>query len=478
MHKRISGIFISLILFFSFNSNVIAKNTNLHFSIRASSFTSGARTFTGKDVAKLFEAYNAGENYSVYGIQRALFFKDDYGNMYVAAINEKANTLIISKINIDNMINLDAALKRGFDSEIIARLQNEDPAFALVFQPTANLSRSKSYAGFAEEVIERDFPALEQLYDEYGKDPVQTTVKNVDESDSRLANHQLETDNSQARRSHKNSHEIKENQNEKHEDYSNLALQRESRLRRNKPESLLEMTEIGNKLVFTARPTVKMNNYTEREVLKNFYKHHEHEIFNLCKKKFDICEFDILDSDDKKLATYGVYVPENPIFYQIGKGTNIDILKKYQNSSLIHLYNLSINDRKSISMTRDYWYSLADLYYFFAVIYGSSCQSSYKEKDKLQWIIADTTTYPYGGGTVINNIKRNEYVIEKRFAARARQYADWYPTSIFHAETIKSGLEQFISKYGCNSKEVKNVRENLFKFGEIHDKRNKDHDYE
>lgn len=175
MHKRISGILISIILVFALNSNVIARKISLHSSLLGTSFTSAARTFTGKDVAKLFEAYNAGENYSVYGVQRALFFTDDHGNIYVVAIHEKSNTLMASKINEDNMIKLNAALKNGFDSKIIAKLQKDDPAFALVFQPTAHLARSKSYAGFAEEVIERDFPTLEQLNNDYGKNHVQTT---------------------------------------------------------------------------------------------------------------------------------------------------------------------------------------------------------------------------------------------------------------------------------------------------------------
>lgn len=76
-----------------------------------------------------------------------IFFKDDYGNMYVAAIHEKTNTLMASKINEDNMIKLGPALKPGFDSEMIAKLQKDDLTFALVFQPTANLARSKSYGG-------------------------------------------------------------------------------------------------------------------------------------------------------------------------------------------------------------------------------------------------------------------------------------------------------------------------------------------
>lgn len=167
MYKnKILGILASLAIILLFNSRVIARDINHHSSLLKSSFISGGRTFTGKDIANLFVAYNAGENYSVYGLQRALFFKDDHGNMYVVAIHEKTNTLMASKINLENMIKLDAALKPGFDSEIIAKLQKDDAAFALVFQPTAHLARSKSYAGFAEEVIDRDFPALSQLYNE------------------------------------------------------------------------------------------------------------------------------------------------------------------------------------------------------------------------------------------------------------------------------------------------------------------------
>ena len=80
-------IIITLIIILLLNSSVIARNINHHPSLLDSSFVSGGRTFTGKDIANLFVAYNAGENYSVYGLQRALYFKDDYGNMYVTAIH-------------------------------------------------------------------------------------------------------------------------------------------------------------------------------------------------------------------------------------------------------------------------------------------------------------------------------------------------------------------------------------------------------
>ena len=86
MYKnKILGILASLAIILLFNSSVIARDINHYPSLLKSSFISGGRTFTGKDIANLFVAYNAGENYSVYGLQRALFFKDDHGNMYVVA---------------------------------------------------------------------------------------------------------------------------------------------------------------------------------------------------------------------------------------------------------------------------------------------------------------------------------------------------------------------------------------------------------
>lgn len=166
-------IFIIICIILLFNSSGSASNIIRHPSLSNSTFASGGHIYTGEDIANLFDDYNAtGDLLSKYGIQKALFFKDDNNDMYVAAIHEATNIFMIAKVNKENMVKLlkaHSSRSDEFDDAMHVRLQKEDPAYALVFQPTANLARSKSSFGFADEVVYDSFPSLNQLYDKYSR---------------------------------------------------------------------------------------------------------------------------------------------------------------------------------------------------------------------------------------------------------------------------------------------------------------------
>lgn len=190
--SKISYFFITICIILLFNSYGTARSIIQHPSLSKFSFRSGGHIYTGEDIANLFDAHNAtGDSFSKYGIQRALFFKDDNSDMYVAAIHEETDTLLVYKINIENMARLNEAIGSGADQKMIAKLKEEDPAFGLVFQPTTNLARSRSYGGFAEEVVDRDFPALSQLYNDYRKEIMQ--IKKANEEENRNTSNSLAT---------------------------------------------------------------------------------------------------------------------------------------------------------------------------------------------------------------------------------------------------------------------------------------------
>ncbi|HRP33904.1 MAG TPA: hypothetical protein PKV73_18530 [Agriterribacter sp.] len=173
--RKIFCLSITICAILLFSSSGIARNFIRSPLLLESSFVSGGHVYKGVDIANLFDAYNAtGDLFAIYGVQQALFFKDDKSDMYVAAIHEKTNTLMIQKINIENMVKLNDAMGgSSIDQDMIDRLKKEDPAFGLVFQPTATLARGRSYGGFAEEVVDRDFPDLSQLYAEFSDKIVQ-----------------------------------------------------------------------------------------------------------------------------------------------------------------------------------------------------------------------------------------------------------------------------------------------------------------
>ncbi|MCC6598067.1 MAG: hypothetical protein IT559_04700 [Alphaproteobacteria bacterium] len=131
-----------------------------HPRLETSSFVSGGKTYTGSDIARLYDDFNEARG-ALRGHEAALFFTDDVGDMYVAAIHEGSNMFMVEKVNKENMQLLWDA---GGAPEQAAALKESDPAFGLVFQAKKHLDAG--YMNFAERVL---FPVGAQSLDQMAR---------------------------------------------------------------------------------------------------------------------------------------------------------------------------------------------------------------------------------------------------------------------------------------------------------------------
>lgn len=203
-----------------------------------------------------------------------------------------------------------------------------------------------------------------------------------------------------------------------------------------------------------------------RDIVIDFAERHAFMISADCAK---VCKIHVINNKDEIIISYGAFMKGNysSNFFKIDGKTNLDIIDKYQIDALIYLHNLAVNDLESITMTHLYQPSIARLYYWFSIEYGFYCTISEANKTRLQITATETTTYPYSS-PIVTNREYTYYTVEKKFVDRAAQYGNWYVTGLIE-QTVRKGVRHFIEKYSCKSKEVKNVRKNLYKFGTFHD---------
>lgn len=128
-----------------------------HPQLEGATFTSGGKAYTGEEIRALYDSMNAARG-AVRGTEAALFFTDDKGETFAAAIHEESGLFMVEKVNAENMRSLLTA------DDVVSRageLRQDDPAFGLVFQKTRNLGLS--YVDFAHTVLTAgDVPTLGQ----------------------------------------------------------------------------------------------------------------------------------------------------------------------------------------------------------------------------------------------------------------------------------------------------------------------------
>lgn len=138
-----------------------------HPELEGSTYISGGVSYTGAQIAELYNA-KAGLSNAQYGRDIALFFTDDRGDVFVAAVHNERRMFMVEKVDKGKMGDVVKAMRRFVetgrqDLDLIAELKQEDRAFELVFSKDGSRNLGGDYLHFAERATTAGrIPSLQQ----------------------------------------------------------------------------------------------------------------------------------------------------------------------------------------------------------------------------------------------------------------------------------------------------------------------------